>query len=148
MKKLFLALAIGCSSLAALAAPTETKVTYRAQQGLMRDFGNIENVTWSSAKNDLLRATFEVDGQTVSAFYSADGQHIGTTVVYQRSELPLRLRMAIDRQLADYTLDEILEYQSESDNAYYLRATKNGESKIFKGTANGTLTQVKKDFLK
>jgi hypothetical protein len=148
MKRILFAIAFGITTLAASANAKETKVTYHALQSFQRDFGNIENVTWTNAKDNLFRASFDADGQTISVYYNVEGDFVATTIALEKQNLPMKTRLALNRVMADYVITELFEIQSNSETAYYAKGIKDGQTKVYKAYSDGSVKEVSKDIFR
>ena len=142
MKKLILAATIALSSTFAIAntpvSVEDVKVSYAAEQAFIREFGAMENVTWKESKSNLYKASFELYTEKVSAYFTHDGNLIATATEKEFDQLPGKLRNKISTKMADATISEIFELNTENEHSYYFKATENGKSKLYKGFSNGS----------
>jgi hypothetical protein len=146
MKKVFFVFALGAASLSLFAFSPATKKqgTYKARENFQLEFGSVPNVSWQEGKQSMQMANFTIDNQVVTVFFDKEGELVATTVSMTKSQLPLKLRAALDQQLADIAIDEIFSLESPQENCYYISA--DGGKKVYQGYANGQLREVSKLF--
>ncbi len=102
-------------------------------------FGEGVEATWSTTKDDLYRADFDLNNDKLSAFFKSDGSLIATSRNITLDQLPLSLKMAVNEKLKEYTLLQTLEIAGE--NAGWFIEVVNSKHKIvWKGSADGSLT--------
>lgn len=144
MKRLFLAASFGLLTLAALANSGNKSVTVpnAARQNFQQQFGTIRQVSWSKAKSQMLRADFSIDGQPVSAFFNQEGEFLATTVAMEKTQLPLRLRLALEQELKGQTIEELYYVEAPSETAYYFASGKNGSRQVYRAYADGHISKV------
>ncbi|PWT94624.1 MAG: hypothetical protein C5B52_19545 [Bacteroidetes bacterium] len=96
----------------AKAAKVET-VTYFAERGFAETFGNVPNVVWEiNAQFD--KANFEKNGKQICAYFSKDGEFIGTTFQVKFEELP---KKAQDHILKKYGTNIVDVFQFDDNEA-------------------------------
>jgi hypothetical protein len=148
MKRLLTTTALALCSCALFAAGPKNKQAlpglHRAEQTLFQEFGIQNNVSWSVAEGDLLRAQFEDAGNSVNVFINGVGELIATTREIDFFEMPRELRKAVSKKLGYVEPFSIVEFTSESEMAYFVESTFNGERRIYKGYSNGSLALYKK----
>ena len=145
MKKIILAAAIALTTTVSFAntpAPVEdVKVSYAARQSFIREFGQVQNVTWKESNSNLYRATFELYAEKVSAFFTNDGRMVATTTEKDFDQMPGKLRSTITKKLGKADISEIFELNTDEESCYYFKATFDGKSKIYKGYSNGSFEE-------
>lgn len=144
MKKIIIASLVALSTLTAMAAPKKGAVTvnYKSIQSFEAEFGNVANVAWSCARNNMLRASFVQDEETVSAFFSPNGEYVGSTVTLTADDLPKKLRNNIAARYPGYNLIEAFELRTAEGVSFYTKLQKDGSSVLLKGNAGGYFTAV------
>lgn len=141
MKRFLLAITIGVSALAATAGPIRPgDVNYQAREAFLTEFGHVKNVQWSTTNNDLLRASFTLDGQEVAAFFDVEGTLLATTLSMKKEQLPLRLRLSIDQAVKGKAITEIYYVEHPEQSAYYFSVA--GSRKVYRGYANGVVQEA------
>jgi hypothetical protein len=144
MKTIFIAAALALTTMSVSANKTSAKdrVSVKATSSFQNEFGRVDNVTWSPAANNMLRATFTQNDETVNAFFDQKGEYVATTIALTKDQLPSKLRAAISKQIKDGVVTEALEMQSDDEIAYYVKVYADGSEKLYKGSSTGTLAKV------
>lgn len=146
MKRYLLAAAFGLVSLASFAnnGSKSIKAPFAAKERFKEQFGNVKEVAWSEAQGNLIRADFVQEGQSITAFYDKSGEPVATTIAMEKSQLPYRLRLALEKELKGQTIDELFYVDAPEQTAYFFSYNDNGRKKIFKAYDNGSIREVSK----
>ncbi len=141
MKKFIFTTLIAVASVVAMASNIleDVKVNYAVRQAFAQEFGNVKNVTWQKASNNMLRADFLVDEEKVSAFFSEDGNHVATTVQKDLQTLPGKLRAAIKEKFNNKEPKELFELISDEEHAYFFAMEEKGKTTVYKAFGSGTI---------
>jgi hypothetical protein len=144
MKRYFLAVAFGLSGLASFANadPKSIKAPYQAKENLRQQYGDVKDVTWKEAQGNLIRADFVQDGQAITLFYDKSGEPVATTVVVDKSQLPFRLKTALEKELKGQTIEELFYVDAPDQNAYFFSYSDKGKKKVFRAYDNGNIREV------
>jgi len=149
MKKTFiiaaasLALAISASAF----APKNKIIrvaTPKIEKAFIEEFGDQENVEWTREGNDLIHASFTVDNQLANAYFDNEGNYVCATTEIQKENLPLKLRLAINKEFADANVNAILQMSNPDETAYFFQVTNSKGTRVWKGYANGSIEMFKK----
>ena len=84
---------------------------------------------------DFYQATFVLDGQMLSAFYSEAGDCIAVTKNISFFDLPLNLQLILKKDDSSWIKD-IISVSTTSGNAYYLQIENAGSTMIYKSFNN------------
>jgi hypothetical protein len=146
MKRYLLAAAFGLVSLASFAGTGSQsfKVPYQAKENLKQQYGDVKDVTWKEAQGSLIRADFVQDGQAITVFYDKSGEPVATTMAVDKSQLPFRLKTALEKELKGQTIEELFYVDAPEQNAYFFSYSDNGKKKVFKAYDNGNIREVSK----
>jgi hypothetical protein len=144
MKALLLSGLLAASTLAVSAkAPRKGQVlSYRAHQNLQSLFGNVKDLSWSEAKNNMIRADFTAGDESVTTFFDEQGEVVATTRTLTRDQLPFRLRLDLDQRYAGAKVINMIELSSQTELAYFIEIEKNGKREMLKGYDYGKLSQA------
>ena len=147
MKKLFVtalaAIAISASSLATPVADI-TKVSLKVINKFKAEFSTVDQVEWE-VKKDFIKAKFSEDGLTQEAFFTQDGELIGTSKQIDRADMPSVPRKALNKAVEGAELLELIEFNStEKGVAYYASIQKDGVKRILEISSTGTVSNYKK----
>lgn len=147
-KNIFLAVAASCICICASAFDIKKNrkpiVTNKMEQSLALEFGNNKQVEWNEVKNNTIQASLKVEGQQIHAFFGNDGEYICSTTQISKENLPIKLRLAIDKKLANVGISAILQAIDGDETSYYFQGVDAKGVKIWKGTANGNIEFIKK----
>lgn len=146
MKKIFIAAALAFTVISSVNASgvsaTNKKVTYRMNESFNQEFAGAENVTWSTASNNMMRANFTNEGENVNAFFNEAGEFVASTTVLAKDQIPAKLKAAIAKKFDSPVVIEAIELQSAEDHAYFVKVNCNGTDKLLKGYTNGLVSEV------
>ncbi len=147
MKKIILSLTIAAvltaSSLATYAADKYPNVIVK--QAFTREFAQIKDVEWTSvSKEGVYQAKFIFNNENLQAFFTEDGEFLGTTRQITKSQLPILVVTELEKQYADARVVTIFEYSKKDGTAYYITITGNKGAMILKAAGNGELTVYKR----
>lgn len=144
MKALLLSGLLAVSTLAVSAkAPRKGQaLNYRAHQNLQSLFGRVKDLTWSEARNNMIRADFTSGDESISTFFDENGEVIATTRTITRDQLPWKLRLDLDQRFADARIINMFELSNQSELAFYIELEKDGKRSTLKGYEYGRLSYV------
>ena len=150
MKRLFFAavFAITAFTASAFVPAGKVQVSYKVSQAFEQEFGQQKDVVWTDAANNMLRADFKMDEETITAFFNEEGKYIATTRDMKPESLPLKLRLAVNEKTAGYTLNTVFEMISAEDHSFYIEATNGEYKKVFRGFSDGSISLYSKTKLK
>jgi hypothetical protein len=148
MKKLFLSICLAAVGLLAFAKPpkknnSDRLFTYAANENLKIMYGKVQDLSWSKAKDDLLRADFTIEEEKHSAFFSADGRHVATTTEVTIEQMPAAARKAVKSKSEGVKVLGLVQYSSETETAYYLEVSDGSKNTIYKVTGSGLATRFR-----
>lgn len=79
------------------------------------DFGQVGNVVWSiDGPYDV--ASFTSNGVQQNAYYDYDNELVGVTHGARYDELPVKARAAIEKEYADYAVEDIIYFKDNQEN--------------------------------
>lgn len=133
MKKIIVTLAIAFVTMSAVAG--EVKVSARVLDAFEEQFTSATDVTWTEASN-YYKVSFLFNGQKVSAFYSLEGELVGTTRNISSLDLPINLQAALKKDYKGYWISDLFEVSNTDGISYYL-TVESAESKLVLKSASG-----------
>jgi hypothetical protein len=142
MKTLLLTGALALSTLFTQADPTRinSAAQYRANSNLQSMFGNVRNVNWQPAINNMLRASFNSYGENISVFFDASGEYLATTRELTVLSVPMPLRLAIEEKFEGQVPAQVFELISDQDQGWFFKANNaKGKAQVWKGYENGRI---------
>ncbi|MES2646812.1 MAG: hypothetical protein V4717_08065 [Bacteroidota bacterium] len=142
MKSIFLSAALAICLFATASGTREKSVAnYRIIQSFNEEFGRVENLKWSSAMNNLVKADFELDNETMSAYFDENGEYVASTKIISLDQLPKKLQASIKEKVGDAKIDQVFEMTSIREKSFFVETTSNNEKKVWKGDSFGKLTR-------
>jgi hypothetical protein len=99
----------------------------KAVKSFNKDFAQARNVEWDTNR-DMQKATFELNGQVLFAYYSKDGELLATSRNLATNQLPIRLSASLKQQYGDYWVSDLFEMASNNESSYYI-TIENAENK-------------------
>ncbi len=141
MKKLLFTLAIAISSIAVFANEETTNTTVLKE--FKKDFPAATDVQWSHS-TDFYKATFELNKQYISAFYTPEGEFIGTTRNITSVNLPLALQLKIRNDYNNYWIADLLEVSNSNGTTYYLTIQDADKQLVLKSEGTSQWSTYKK----
>lgn len=147
MKKIILSLAISAAllvSVSGYAAGKNPSVTVK--QAFTKEFAQIKDVEWTTLSNEgVYQATFVYNNESLQAFFTEDGEFLGTTRQITKSQLPIGVVTELEKQYADAHVATIFEYSRKDGLSYYITLTSGKNAMVIKATGNGELSVYKKN---
>jgi hypothetical protein len=101
---------------------------------LQQKFTNANDIQWETTAN-FYKATFTIDGQSLKAFYSFDGQPIGLSRQINVDQLPMALIRDVKEKSANNTVTDLFELLTDRGTEYYI--TYKGDKDIKSYKSNG-----------
>lgn len=125
-------------------APTAKHFHFKANENLKRMYGQLQNVSWQPARNNMTKAVFLVGEDSISVFFDEAGEYLATTHPIDMDDMPLRLRLAIQQKFGDCKLVPGFELESHIEHAWYFETqTPQGKRQWWKGADNGSMETVR-----
>ena len=142
MKPLILS-ALLAISLMSFASGTKEKnvASYRLIYNFNAEFGQVDNVKWSSAMNDMTRADFILDDEPVCAYFDEQGDFVAATKTITFKDLPKKLQAAVLEKVPGATIETVFEMSSPEEKTWFIETNVNNEKKVWKGTNFGAITR-------
>jgi hypothetical protein len=141
MKKMFVLAAAFCITIVAAAKPSTAPLTSTVLKGFITEFGSVTDVKWS-VKNDLLVATFQLNNETVSAWFTEEGEmELMEKTITTDNLVPgaYRAVQQLEGKASVTTVTEV--YQQ--NQLYYLVKTETATNSItYKILTDGSVTKL------
>jgi len=143
MKKLLIAVLIVTTLATSAFAKAPTTVNYVAVKNFNIEFRHASDVKWSSTEN-YIKASFVYGNERMEAFYTLDGEKIGTTTGISLEQLPVKAKRAFAKNYSGYEVKQGILFEGVEENAYFLSAENEKESLIVKVYDNGSTSVDRK----
>jgi hypothetical protein len=129
MKKMILSLAtVMMMGFSVFANGTNNVVTQEARDAFKKDFATASDIRWEQTSN-FLKATFNFNGQVLTAYYFANGDLQAVVRNITSDQLPLNLLTGLRGNYADYWITDLFEISSNGQTTYYA-TVENSDKKI------------------
>lgn len=148
MKKIILSITVSAALLFSAATYAADKNPGKTvEQAFNREFTQVKDVEWTTVNNEAVyKATFVFNNESLNAFFTPEGEFLGTTRQVSKSQLPIGVVTELDRQYPNARLATVFEYSKKDGLAYYITiVNSNGKGVTIKATGNGELTVYKKN---
>jgi hypothetical protein len=133
MKKIIITLAIALGTLSSFAR--EVNVSSTVLTAFKSDFISAKEVTWTVSR-DYYKATFVFNDQHVFAFYSTEGELLGTTRYISSLDLPVNLQAGLKKGYSNYWISDLFEVSNSEGTGYYI-TVEDADSKIVLKSTGG-----------
>jgi hypothetical protein len=141
MKKLIIAAAMFVSA-SAFAAKEE--VNEKVLNAFNTDFTSAQKVEWTIS-SDYFKASFDMNGQRVFAYYNTTGELMGLTRNIPSSQLPVKLQSNLKKNYDSYWISDLFEVSNSDGTSYYV-TLENGDNKVvLKSVSGSDWSTYKKD---
>lgn len=143
MKKLLIAALITASLATSAFAKETNKISFRTDNNFHTQFDKAQNVSWT-IKDNFTKASFDMNGEKLEAFYNLQGEMIGTSRNISITQLPAEATKAFTKHYGGYTLKEAIHFEGTEEDAYYLSAENEKEALVLKVSNNSNISIFKK----
>jgi hypothetical protein len=145
MKKLLFSVAlmlmIGVGS--SFANKIET-VNQKVISSFQKDFAGAKDVKWENSK-EFAKATFNLNGQVLFAYYSENGEMIAMTRNIVSTQLPINLLNELKKDYSNFWISDLFEMATGNETAYYVTIENADFVIVLKSTDATSWEQFKKD---
>lgn len=107
-----------------------------------KQFSDAQNVQWEN-NSGFLKASFEMNNQTLYAYYSAQGELLAVTRYISTNQLPVQLLITLKKEFADYWISDLFEIRVNGDTSYYVTVEDGSRKKILKSDDTSTWEEFK-----
>jgi hypothetical protein len=101
-------------------------------------------VKWETQK-DFIKVSFVIDGQTMYAYYTANGDQMAIARNIPTSQLPINIGTALKERFQDSWLVSLFEVSSEGNTVYYATLQNADHKTVLKADAVSGWSTYKKD---
>lgn len=120
MKKMMLTLAFFAAGISTvLAEPAAGEVDAKVINAFTREFTAAKDITWTIAEK-YYQASFEYNGQHLTAFYNTEGDLMGLSRFIRPADLPLALQSDLKKNYGAYWISNLFEVANANGTKYYI----------------------------
>jgi hypothetical protein len=147
MKKIMLTLAM---AVAIISTGFSRNASYSdpgavVKQAFTKEFSQITHVTWDLiSKEGIYEAAFTFNNELVKAYFSDEGEFLGTIREVTKSQLPILVVKEMDQRFPDAKVAAVYEHSMKDGLNYYITILTEKGVLILKATGNGELTVHKR----
>ncbi|MBS1934544.1 MAG: hypothetical protein JST96_11135 [Bacteroidetes bacterium] len=109
-------------------AKTTDGINGKVTTSFKKDFANAHDTRWENG-SEFIKATFSLNGETVNAYYTQDGDLMAVTRNILSDKLPITQLLNLKKNYAAYWISDLFEMYSNGETAYYL-TIENADQKI------------------
>jgi hypothetical protein len=124
-------------------------VSEKAVRSFNKEFAQAKNVQWDINRN-LQKATFELNGQFMFAYYNNDGELLGVSRNLTTTQLPIRLSSSLKQHYSNYWITDLFEMASNNESSYYITIENADSTSVLRAIGSGDwqlYRKVKKEAL-
>jgi len=142
MKKIILSLTVAAAILSSSFTYAATKEPgFKVRQAFSTEFTQAKDVEWTVMnKEGVYQAKFVFNNETLQAFFTEEGDFLGTTRQISQSQLPILVAAGLNKDYADARVVTIFEYSKKDGTEYYITLVTKKGAIIVKATGSGELT--------
>ncbi|MEO6069185.1 MAG: hypothetical protein ABIN57_11485 [Chitinophagaceae bacterium] len=143
MKSLIIAFTLLLSVATTSVFAAEKAVSPLVLKSFNNTFNTATQVAWTVTES-FYKATFEINGQYVTAFYLSDGSMAAVTRNISRAQLPVTLQADLAKY-PDMWLSDLFELTTENNTQYYITLENGTDKVVLKSASNLSWTAYQKE---
>jgi len=146
MKKIFLSMAVAVAMIgSAFAAPVKNEPSVTVKLAFEKEFADVKDVKWEIVKeNTVYEATFMFNNESMQAYFSGEGEFLGTMRQISKSRLPVLAANALAKNYGGAYVVSVFEHGMPEALDYYITLSTEKGGLILQATGNGELTVYKR----
>ena len=134
MKKMILSLAtVMMMGFSVFANGNDDNVSQEARDAFKKDFVTASNIKWEQ-KSNLLKATFTMNGQILTAYYYANGELQAVVRNITSDQLPINLLTSLRRDYTAFWITDLFEISSDNQTTYYVTVESSDKKIVLKSS--------------
>jgi len=147
MKKIFLSLTMAAALLGSISVfAADNKPGYPVKDAFAKEFAQVKDVEWTNLnKQGVYQAKFTFNNESIQAFFTEEGEFLGTTRQVSKSQLPILVINELDKKYADARFITGFEHSKKEGISYYITLVGKKGSMIIKATGSGDFTVYKRN---
>lgn len=144
MKKIIVSLTLAAAILTTgTIHAAENNPSTVVKEAFSKEFAQIKDVKWDVINKDgngIYQANFMFNNESLQAFFTEEGEFLGTTRQITKSQLPILVTRELDKKYADAEVRTVYEHSMTDGVAYYITLATNKGTMVVKAAGNGELT--------
>lgn len=110
-----------------------------------KEFSTAKEVNWSWIKEqDLFKATFSYNNKQLNAYFTREGEYVGTSRYISNDQLPLIIAKNLQQRYSDYSIRTIIENTTTGQTTYFVTLESATHGLMVNASPNGELVKYKK----
>ena len=139
MKKILIAAAVLITStFTAFTANAGDKVNAKVLSTFQKEFSQATDVKWTIT-DDVVKANFSYLGTRAEAFFTTEGELMGTARNVLYNQLPIAITRELDKKYASATIYDIIEYSVGGETKYSMTIELVSKKLTVKATSGGEI---------
>lgn len=118
-------------------------ISKRVSTAFTAAFEKATDINWEKT-GTLSKASFHLNGQSLIAFISDDGEVVAVSRNIVSTELPILLQVALNKTMPRYWISDLFEYTSGGETRYYVTLENADEKTIFASAGASDWASYKK----
>lgn len=115
--------------------------SYIVKEAFAKEFTSIKEVKWDENSNEgLYIANFIFNNESLQAYFSEEGEFLGTTRKVSGNQFPILVTKALDDQYPNAKVISAFEYNNPTGLSYYITVSTKKGTLVLKATGSGDLT--------
>jgi hypothetical protein len=128
-----------------IVAKNTDNVSQTVKSSFQAEFGTQSVILWNQTDNFDV-ASFEMEGQSMNAYFTKDGVLEGRSILIKWTELPFKAQVNIVQPYKDYAVNRVFVYYGDSfDNSgnYFVSLSKDNRTLLVQVNEKGNTTLYK-----
>jgi hypothetical protein len=142
MKRLLVTLTIALISFSSFATD-EITVAPKVLESFKSSFKNASEINWTVSDN-FYKASFNMNGQFVTAYFDAEGIMMGMTRNISSVQLPIALQASLKKNYDEYWISDLFEIANDEGTSYYITLENADTKLVLKSSSNSDWSSFKK----
>lgn len=105
-----------------------TEISKNVSAAFSAVFVKATDISWDRT-GSFFKASFRMNGQSLSAFLSEDGQVVAVSRNILSTELPVYLQLVLNKNFPKYWISDLFEYTAGGETKYYV-TVENADEKL------------------
>ena len=116
----------------------------RAEKAFARQFAGAQNVEWTKLENEIQKVSFLYAGSRAEAYFSSNGEFLGSARNIFFNQLPLVVMQAVSNRFAEPIIIEIKEITNEEGTSYKILLEQKEKKYSLKLSSTGGINELVK----
>ena len=129
----------------AFATPADKEPSVIVKEAFTKEFAHVKDVQWNMVANEgIYEARFTFNNDVLQAYFTSEGEFLGTTRLVAQSTLPVLVVNELARKYPNAHVVSVFEHSAPESLDYYITIVTEKGGLVVKATGNGELTVYKR----